>query len=585
MTASTGGSWIKFGLIIAGWAAAPALAQLNSFNVIPATASPEAGQSVDITIQALNNLGVAIPLYVPLVDIELQLDASDVTVESISNNFAFSAAGDGLFVIEADGIDAFDPTGSITLTLRRELAGPVNLDVASDAADGATALAWEPGDAHHLEFLQQPVDGNVSDPIVVAVELVDEFGNRVTDDVRIITLRIVNQSLLFLSGVTSKPTEDGVAEWDEDDAMTVTEAGSDYQMEATASGMELAETGAELSLAFARALTDDNGNSNDNNGDQNQNDNGDDNSNENDNGDPDDNDDPDQDDDGIPDDIDEDPTDPDANDNGIPDGDEQDHDDDGLVDAQDSHPTNPDRDDDGHKDGADNCPDHANANQLDEDNDGVGDYCEDDDDDGVVNGREDEGPNSGDGNSDGTPDRLQANVASLQVDGEHMITLVAPSDTKLVDVEVLSSISPADKPIVPFPLGLLSFGVENLGAPGASITVQGIMNVSAANVVTTFYAFGPTPERTEPHWHVFEFDGTTGTTVAGEVLSMQFVDGGRGDDDLKADGRFSIRGGPAQVIESAPIGCGAGCGAGMTLSLFPCLLATRVRRLWFKDLG
>ena len=35
-----------------------------------------------------------------------------------------------------------------------------------------------------------------------------------------------------------------------------------------------------------------------------------------------------------------------------------------------------------------------------------------------------------------------------------------------------------------------------------------------------------------PHWYEFAYDGTTGAEIAGNLITLHFVDGLRGDDDL-----------------------------------------------------
>lgn len=47
-----------------------------------------------------------------------------------------------------------------------------------------------------------------------------------------------------------------------------------------------------------------------------------------------------------------------------------------------------------------------------------------------------------------------------------------------------------------------------------------------------------------PHWYEFMYDGQTGAVIAGNVITLHFVDGLRGDDDLKADGIIIDQGGP-----------------------------------------
>jgi hypothetical protein len=63
-----------------------------------------------------------------------------------------------------------------------------------------------------------------------------------------------------------------------------------------------------------------------------------------------------------------------------------------------------------------------------------------------------------------------------------------------------------------------------------------------------FYNYGPTPENPEPHWYPFTYDGTTGAEINGNIVTLHFVDGARGDADLSADGILTAAGGPVFMI-------------------------------------
>ena len=69
--------------------------------------------------------------------------------------------------------------------------------------------------------------------------------------------------------------------------------------------------------------------------------------------------------------------------------------------------------------------------------------------------------------------------------------------------------------------------------------------------VNTYYKFGPTPEDTSPHYYEFLFDGTTGAELLdldgdgdADKIVLHFVDGGRGDADLTANGVIVDPGAP-----------------------------------------
>ena len=66
--------------------------------------------------------------------------------------------------------------------------------------------------------------------------------------------------------------------------------------------------------------------------------------------------------------------------------------------------------------------------------------------------------------------------------------------------------------------------------PGGSTTVT--IYLPAGETVETYYKYGPTPSDATPHWYEFTYDGTTGAQIVGNVITLHFVDGLRGDDDL-----------------------------------------------------
>ena len=49
-----------------------------------------------------------------------------------------------------------------------------------------------------------------------------------------------------------------------------------------------------------------------------------------------------------------------------------------------------------------------------------------------------------------------------------------------------------------------------------------------------------TPNDAINHWYEFLYDGETGAKINGNVITLYFVDGKRGDDDLLANGILSL---------------------------------------------
>jgi len=213
-----------------------------------------------------------------------------------------------------------------------------------------------------------------------------------------------------------------------------------------------------------------------------------------------------------------------------------------------------DFDADGFVNALDNCPGVVNADQsLDFDTDGIGDPCDDDSDgDGVSNDIEDAAPNSGDQNGDATADRLQRNIASLpNVVNDLYVTLVSPIGTNLLGVLATENPSPSDVPgAATFPVGFFGFSVQAI-APGGSAVVT--LRLPAGIQFNTHLIYGPTAVNPTPHWYDFRFDGTTGAEISGDVVTLHFIDGGRGDSDLAANGQIVDPGAPAMADLVAPI--------------------------------
>jgi MYXO-CTERM domain-containing protein len=108
--------------------------------------------------------------------------------------------------------------------------------------------------------------------------------------------------------------------------------------------------------------------------------------------------------------------------------------------------------------------------------------------------------------------------------------------------------------------GYFSFNVTGAGA-GGSVVVSMILPAGEAPV--TYYKFGPTPDNTNPHWYEFLYDGETGAQINGNEITLNFVDGKRGDSDLDAgNGVIADPGGPAVA---APVTGASDSGSGCSL--------------------
>ena len=192
--------------------------------------------------------------------------------------------------------------------------------------------------------------------------------------------------------------------------------------------------------------------------------------------------------------------------------------------------------------------------------------------DGIADDVEDGAPNMGDGNSDGLPDKQQPNVTSLLdvVSGEY-ITIEAESSMRLKNIGITDgsniiaqSVTGNELNGLNFTHGFLRFEVLGV-TPGADVSVRLFMNSTKRPV--KFFKFGPTPNNPVDHFYEFDFDGETGAEFDGNVITLHFVDGKRGDSDLTANGIIVDPGTPA--IKAVNTGANSGGSSGGGCSINP----------------
>ncbi len=115
-------------------------------------------------------------------------------------------------------------------------------------------------------------------------------------------------------------------------------------------------------------------------------------------------------------------------------------------------------------------------------------------------------------------------------------------DVKAVGEDELPPEARASLPPVEFPHGFFEFRIRGL-APGQSVEVI-IELPFALSPDSEYWKYGPTSDNPTDHWYEFMFDGTTGAEINGRLVTLHFVDGKRGDDDLAANGEIVDQGGP-----------------------------------------
>ena len=190
----------------------------------------------------------------------------------------------------------------------------------------------------------------------------------------------------------------------------------------------------------------------------------------------------------------------------------------------------------------------------------------DSDDDGISDAEETACPNGGDGNSDGIPDSEQLNVASLHAqDGTNYVTLESDPGTRLAECRAVVPPDASDAPSgITFPYDFFNFTIHGVGAGGAA-TLTLYLPWETDPDPTTYWKYGATPTDANPHWYEFMFDTATqtGAEIDGNIITLHFVDGERGDDILMQDGMIVDQGGPGvSVSNSDGVSTSGGGGGG-----------------------
>lgn len=160
------------------------------------------------------------------------------------------------------------------------------------------------------------------------------------------------------------------------------------------------------------------------------------------------------------------------------------------------------------------------------------------------------GTGKGDGNGDGTLDRSQGHVASLPNAGSvsAYVTLASPVGTMLKTVQITST-DPSNGNLpagVTFLHGFFNYKITNVAA---NQTVTVTIRLHGGQLPSSYWKYGPTPNAQTNHWYEFSYDNASGTgaVINGNIITLYFKDGQRGDADLTVNGTITDPGGPVKV--------------------------------------
>lgn len=150
------------------------------------------------------------------------------------------------------------------------------------------------------------------------------------------------------------------------------------------------------------------------------------------------------------------------------------------------------------------------------------------------------------------------NVAATRTDLGTMPTYTADVDMvfspivtapKEEALKILAGFPSPQNQTVQFNNGIHAFTmIGPMGPTGRTVTLHD----GAATRPTHYYAYGKTPDNQTAHWYDFSYDSATGTGaefVSNKIL-LHFVDGQRGDDDLRENDSITHAGAQAVVTST-----------------------------------
>jgi hypothetical protein len=138
---------------------------------------------------------------------------------------------------------------------------------------------------------------------------------------------------------------------------------------------------------------------------------------------------------------------------------------------------------------------------------------------------------------------------------DDLVTGVAPTFTSFANVAIEDNAAFDELTNVNFPIGFLDFDLFLVDAGDSPVITIDLPQSTDSEAYNTYWLYGATSDNTADHLFDFLFNGETGAEFidtdgngnADRVL-LHFVDGGRGDADLEANGLISAASGAPGVI-------------------------------------
>jgi hypothetical protein len=125
----------------------------------------------------------------------------------------------------------------------------------------------------------------------------------------------------------------------------------------------------------------------------------------------------------------------------------------------------------------------------------------------------------------------QDNLKSVLLEDGQRLTVESPEGTIISKLTIKEKPSSSSIPLddLDFTYGLVDLTIENVDVNGSAIVTLYYPEDSSPEA---YYKYGPTPDQPEDHWYEFMYDGETGAVIDQNIITLHYVDGKRGDDNV-----------------------------------------------------